>query len=185
VNRARVVTLAAAALNLAVVLLFPPFDQTLLNARVPTFAGFFPFTHSLPNGSINQSLLVLEMIVVAINAGIVWLLLGKREPPAGTPRGRYQRAVLVIVAINLVAILLFPPFEQVYAVTGAALPTFEGFYFVFGAPPGRTIVATILYLEVFLVLINGGLLWLLLRDKGAARMSADEAYRVARKMRQG
>ena len=60
--------------------------------------------------------------------------------------------------------LLFPPMENYAAITKAALPTFEGFYFVFGDKWGRNIHVPLLYLEVLCVLINTAALWLLLRE---------------------
>jgi len=42
-----------------------------------------------------------------------------------------QNATLILVALNLVVIILLPPFESVYAITKASIPTFEGFYFIF------------------------------------------------------
>jgi hypothetical protein len=74
--------------------------------------------------------------------------------------------VLWLMAINLVLILLFPPFENYYAITKAVVPSFDGFYFLFDDNAQRQIVTTLLYLEVALVLINGGLLWLLFRQAG-------------------
>ena len=64
--------------------------------------------------------------------------------------------VLGLVAVNLVLILLFPPFEYFSAITKAALPTFEGFYFLFGDNSQRQLITAILYIEVALVVINGG-----------------------------
>ena len=61
-----------------------------------------------------------------------------------------QRPILRQVAINLVLILLFPPFEYYYAISKAALPSFDGFYFVFDDNRQRQIVATLLAYGVFL-----------------------------------
>ena len=95
---------------------------------------------------------------------------------------RNQRIVLALVALNLVLMLLFPPFENFVAITKAALPTFEGFYFLFGDNSARQIVSAILYIEIALVLINGGLLWLLFRDKTAAEISADQMREMAKRL---
>ena len=90
---------------------------------------------------------------------------------------------LIVVGINLVLILLFPPFESVYAITNAALPTFEGFYFVFARQANHVLVATILYLEVFLVLINGALFWLIFRERKQLALTPEEAMKVMLEMR--
>ena len=57
--------------------------------------------------------------------------------------------------------------ENFYAVTRAALPSFDGFYFIFGEHGARTIVTQLLYLEVMFVLANGAILWLLFRKTKA------------------
>jgi hypothetical protein len=134
---------------------------------------------------VNANFLALEIIVVLINAGIALLLLRdppmrKRERPGGNRR---QRAVLALVAINLVLVLLFPPFEFFSAISKAALPTFEGFYFLFGDNSQRQLVTPILYIEVALIIINGGLLWLLLKDKTPDEASAEQIRALAQRVR--
>jgi len=136
---------------------------------------------------MNANFLALELIVVTINACIALLLL--RDPPAraatrGPSGNRRQRIVLGLVAVNLVLILLFPPFEYFSAITKAALPTFEGFYFLFGDNSQRQLVTSILYIEVALVVINGGLLWLLFKDKTREEASAEEVRAMARRIRE-
>ncbi len=79
------------------------------------------------------------------------------------------------MAANLVVLLLFPPFESVYAITQATLPTFEGLSLIFARQPNHVIVTTILYLEVFFVLLNGALFWLLFREKSPEAVSVAEA----------
>ena len=90
---------------------------------------------------------------------------------------------LIFVAINLVVILLFPPFESVFAMTNAALPTFEGFYFIFARQTNHVIVTTILYLEVILVLINGALFWLIFRERKREALTPEEAMKVMLEIR--
>ena len=95
-----------------------------------------------------------------------------------------QNATLLIVAVNLVVILLFPPFDSVFALTKATIPTFEGFYFIFARQANHVIVTTILYIEVFFVLINGAIFWLIFRDKepgGADAGRSAEAHAGMRK----
>jgi hypothetical protein len=81
---------------------------------------------------------------------------------------RLQRGVLWLVGINLVLVLLFPPFENYLAITKAMIPSFEGFYFIFADHSRRQIITSILYIEVTLVLINGALAWLLFRRRDDA-----------------
>jgi hypothetical protein len=47
------------------------------------------------------------------------------------------------------------------------LPSFDGFYFIFGDHGKRTIVTQLLYLEVIFVLTNGAIMWLLFRKTKA------------------
>jgi hypothetical protein len=62
------------------------------------------------------------------------------------------------------------------------LPTFEGFYFIFGDNPMRQIVSSILYIEVALILVNGALLWLVFRDKTEAELSAEQMRDLAKRL---
>jgi len=183
-NRQQAIAIAIAAANLILVLLFPPYDYlSFERANVPTFGGFHWFFGVHPNQAVNGDFLTLEVIVVLINTGIAWLLLRGRLTPPGLFGNRYQKAVLTLVAVNLLVILLFPPFENYLAITKAALPTFEGFYFLFGDNAQRQIVTTILYIEVALVLVNGGLLWLFFKDRGREKLSAAQIKALAGKLR--
>ena len=179
-NRGQRIALAVAAANLALILGFPPFDvYSVASLHVPVFGGFMPFTVRDPLHVVNASFLTLEVLVVLVNAAIAWLVLR----PRGGGNIHYQRAVLVGIAANLVLILLFPPFESAYALTRATLPTFEGFYLVFLQQPHHVIVTALLYLEAVLILVNGGLLWLLLRRSGRSELTPEEAFGRARKTR--
>jgi hypothetical protein len=89
----------------------------------------------------------------------------------------------MVVAVNLVVILLFPPFENYSAVTRAILPSFQGFYLIFAAPPEHIIVTTLLYIEVIFVLVNGGLLWLLFKERKLPVLTPEEALKLMRELR--
>lgn len=185
-NSAQKYALLLAAANLALVLLFPPYDYvSMLLGNVPTFDGFYFALAPEPHRVVNASFLALEVIVVLTNAGIATLLLRSSPTVAGKRSGgnARQRAVLGLVAINLIVAVLFPPFENFSAITKAALPTFEGFHFVFGDNPMRLIVTSVLYIEVALIIINGALLWLLFRDKTAAELSAEQMRELARRIK--
>ena len=185
-NTAQRIALVVTVANLALLMIFPPYDYvSLQRGNIPTFDGFYFAFGSHQNRVLNSNFLALELIVVAINAGIALLLL--RDPPLRAIRNpggnRRQRIVLGLVAVNLVLILLFPPFEYFSAITKAALPTFEGFYFLFGDNSQRQLITAILYIEVALVVINGGLLWLLFKDKTQEEVSAEEVTALARRIR--
>ncbi len=187
-NTAQKYALLVAAANLVLVLLFPPYDYvSMLLGNIPTFDGFYFVFANEPHRVVNASFLALEVIVVLTNAGIAALLL-RSSPGTTTPRSGgnpRQRAVLGLVALNLILVVLFPPFENFSAITKAALPTFEGFAFVFGDNPMRQIVTSILYIEVALILINGALLWLLFRDKTDAELSAEQMRDLASRVQAG
>ena len=185
-NNAQRIALVVAVANLVLLLIFPPYDYiSLQRGGIPTFDGFYFAFGSHQNRAVNANFLTLEVIVVLINAFIALLLL--RDPPLRQltrPGGnRKQRIVLGLVAINLVLVLLFPPFEFFGAITKAALPTFEGFYFVFADNSQRQLVAPILYIEVALIIINGALLWLAFKDKGPGEASAEQVRELAQRVR--
>lgn len=186
-NNAQRIALIVAVANLVLLSAFPPYDYvSLQHGNIPTFDGFYFAIGVHQNRILNADFLALEIIVVLINACIALMLLRTpplREPPKQPGGNRRQRTVLILVAINLVMVLLFPPFEFFSAITKAALPTFEGFYFLFGDNSQRQIVTPILYIEVALIVINGALLWLLFRDKPAGEASAEELRDLAQRIR--
>ena len=185
-NTSQRIALLAAIANLVLLALFPPYDYvSLQRGNVPTFDGFYFAFGNHPNRILNLDFLLLEVIVVLINACIAFLLL---RGPAGGGKRRLggnlrQRSVLMLVAVNLILMLLFPPFEYYSAITKAALPTFEGFYFLFGDNSQRQLVSAVLYIEVALVLINGALLWLVFRDKTPEELSAEQVRKLAQRVR--
>jgi hypothetical protein len=181
-SRAQWITMFAALLNSALVSLFPPYDYlSLQRGNVPTFAGFYWLFGGHANHVINSNFQALEFFVILINACIAWLLLNNKvESPKKTRR--WRNAVLWIVAVNLVVILLFPPFENYASITKAVLPSFEGFYFIFGDNSQRQIVTPILYIEIAFLLINGGLLLLFLKDKGKQKLSPQEIRALAQRL---
>lgn len=181
-NRTQAIALGIAALNLALLLLFPPHDYlSLQRGNIPTFDGFYWAYTALPNRVVNRDFLALELLVVIINAAIAWLLLRgpvlDRHRPGMT---RLQRGVLWVVALNLVLMLLFPPFENYSAITKAVIPTFDGFYFVFGDNSKRQVITSILYIEVTLMLINGALAWLLFRRRGDEQLTPEQMRAMAK-----
>jgi hypothetical protein len=165
-NRNQSIALAIAVANLLLMTLFPPIDQySVASSVTPVFAGFYFIAGKPLMSVINTDLLTIQVIVVLINLAIAWLLL--RDKPAGAKISSIslQNAALLFTGANLVLMLLFPPMESVFALTRAAIPTFEGFYFIFLQKPAHVIVETLLYLEIVFILVNGALLWLIFRDR--------------------
>jgi hypothetical protein len=183
-NRSQAIALAIAAINMALMLLFPPHDYlSLQRGGVATFDGFYWAFTALPNRIINRDFLTIEILVVIINTAIAWLLLRGADPARSRAgMSRLQRGVLWLVGINLVLALLFPPFENYRAITKAVIPTFEGFYFVFGDHSTRQVITSILYIEVILVLVNGALAWLLFRPRGERHLSGEEVREMAQSL---
>lgn len=178
-NRNQAIALAISAVNIVLVMLFPPFDiYSIAASKTPVFGGFHFTLNRTQYMVVNTSVLLLELFVVLINTGIAWLLLRSRKPKAAQRHVSLQNATLMLVAVNLVLIVLFPPFESVFTITKATVPTFEGFYFIFARQPNHVVVATILYLEVVFMLINGALFWLIFRESDQAQMTPDEAYKL-------
>jgi hypothetical protein len=184
VNLKQKIALWLGTFNLVAILLFPPFDSfSFADTKWPIFAGFhFRFTHE-PNEQINSDVLFLEIVVLLVNIGIAFLLLRDVKNHIVTKgRFNYQNAILLVVAANLTLIVLFPPFQFLYAVTSALLPTFQGFYFIFMAGPMMTIVTPIMYLEVVFVLFNGAVLWLLFNRVKEKELDPQEAMKLMRKL---
>ena len=169
-NNKQKIALWVGAANLAALLLFPPVDSfSYTDTKALVFAGFHFALMLSANELINGDVLFLEIVVLLVNIGVAWLLLRDDRNIFGVKRlFNLQNAILLIVAVNLTVILLFPPFEYFYAISNALLPTFQGFYFIFAAGPMLAIVTPLLYLEVMFVLFNGAVLWLLFKREKAA-----------------
>ncbi len=168
-NRYQWIAVVLAVINLVLVALFPPYDYvSAARNNVPTFDGFYWLFENVGGRQVNKNFQQIEYFVILLNAAIAWLLLNPKKAKPTSPVGEerkvdWQRVVLIGVAVNLLLVLLFPPMENFYAVTRAALPSFDGFFFLFGEHGARTIVTQLLYLEVIFVLINGAILWLLFK----------------------
>jgi hypothetical protein len=165
-NQKQAIALGLAAANIILIMLFPPFDiYSIAKSPLPVFGGFSFYPQRTEFMVVNQSLLFLELFVALMNACMALLLLREKKVRVVRPAISRQNRTLLLVAINLVAVLLFPPFESVYALLKAATPTFEGFYFVFARQEHHVLVSAVLYLEVCLILINGAIFWLIFRDR--------------------
>ena len=159
-NKFQTTLVIAAAINLLLMLLFPPYDLVgNANYNVPNFGGFLFIFGEHPNRRINANFLAIELTTVLINAAIAWLLL--RDKVRLRRRVDRQYIVLIGVILNLLLALLFPPFQDHYTASEALLPSFDGFYFVFGDNSNRVLIANMLWVEVMFILINGAMLWLL------------------------
>ena len=174
-NRYQWLTVVLGAINLALVGFFPPFDYVPpARALAPAFDGFYWAFGDQGTRVINSGFHQVELFVVCANAAIAWMLLRTRPQKDARRKVDWQKVVLLGVGLNLVLVLLFPPMQNFVAVTRAMLPSFDGFYFIFGDHANRTIVTQILYLEVIFILINGALLYLLFSKTKSDELSAEE-----------
>jgi hypothetical protein len=175
-SKTQKILLALTGFNLLIVLLFPPFDDvSVTNNGAAIFAGFLFIFNSPPNFIINSSLLYLEVAVVLINLCILWLLTTENARRQEKRKINFRKAAMGLIGFNLIGVLLFPPFEYISNMTNAIIPTFEGFYFIFSHPPYRVIVTPVLYIEVFFILINGGLMLLAFKDNSGEQVTAEQA----------
>ena len=162
-NSSQKTVVIVGAINLALMLLFPPHDSlSLWRGGTPTLDGFYFIFDRHYNKQANGDLLTLEILWLFINAAVAWLLL-QHYRPGGNIMSR-RAAVLVFAVVNLAVVLLFPPFENYVSTTRMSGTWFDGFYFAFGDKLHRRFYVPLLYIEVLWVLINGALLWLMFRE---------------------
>ena len=82
---------------------------------------------------------------------------------------RFQKIALLVAAVNLSVIFLFPPFDS-HSLGNTLVPIFAGFHPVFTRAPSETVNSSLLFLETAVVLINAGIAWLLLQpDKSGPK----------------
>ena len=174
-NKYQTTLVIAAAVNLVLMLLFPPYDYVgYSNYDVPTFAGFLFLFDDHVNRRINLNFLAIELTTVLINAAIAWMLL--RDKVRLRRRMDRQYLVLIGVILNLLLALLFPPFQDHYTASEALVPSFDGFYFIFGDNTSRVLIANMLWVEVMFILINGIVLWLLFCRPSARTLSDAQRF---------
>lgn len=176
-NRQQTAVLMVAAINLALIGLFPPYDYIPpVIGGIGAFDGFSFVAADHSNLLLNVGFLQIELGVVALNAAIAWLIASRKPAPRKAGKRDWPTIVLAVTGINLALCLLFPPMQRTSKITRALLSSFDGFYFVFGAPVDHALVTQLLWLEVIFILVNGGLLYLLC--KSSAPVVLDDAARA-------
>ncbi len=161
-NKYQRIVVIVAAVNIAIMLLFPPFlDNPLRRGVFPSFEGFYPILTMLGVKRIHSGLLTLQIMFVVINGLIAWLLLDRPPLKGVLPDFRYMRAISLFLVANLVVLLTFPPFESYPSMVKYEAPYFDGFYFAFGDKRQRNFFIPLLYLEITLVVANTLIVWLL------------------------
>jgi hypothetical protein len=162
-NRYQKAVATIAAINILLLLLFPPFlDNPIQRGVLPSFEGFYLLFMAPAGRTIDQPLLTIEILFVAINALVAWLVLNKcSDNGPRLSEIAVTRNLLLFGVVNFALIFLFPPFEP-YAslIRMIRQEGFDGFYFAFGDKRQREIFAPLLYLEVIFVTINLLATWL-------------------------
>jgi len=153
----------AAVANLALVLLFPPYDAIAIGRGVTAFDAFYFSLIPHASKTVDWNLLWLEICWILLNAAIAWALLRNYRRGQGLMSRR--NATLVFVLVNLGLMFLFPPVQNYSSALTFSGSYFDGFYFAFGDKLDRHWYLPLLYLEVFWLLINGAALWLAFRDR--------------------
>ncbi len=159
-NRFQKIVLFGGAVNLLLLLLFPPYDLVVVGRGAPMFDAFYPMFAVPPNRVISGDVLYLLVFGVLINACVAWLLLSSPKSTPGQPRFDEQAVVIVFGIVNLAIVLLFPPMEAFPFAQRITVGTFDGFYFAFGDKSRRSIFVPLLYMEVLFVLTNACAFWL-------------------------
>jgi hypothetical protein len=169
-NRYQKAIAAMAAIDLLLLLLFPPFLDNPMQRGMPrSFEGFY-FLFMAPAGHhIDEPLLSIEILFVVSNALAAWLVLSERTNPANRSNAQpyvsemaAARGLFLFGLINLSLIFLFPPFEPYSSVIRLMRQEgFDGFYFLLGDKRQRHLFLPFLYLEVIFVAVNLLTAWLM------------------------
>ena len=91
---------------------------------------------------------------------------------------KYQRLVITVAIIDLIVMILFPPFVE-RSLARHAFPSFDGFYFLLTEYGRRPIDAGLLSLELLWVSANALAAWLLLADRGNETTESKHAIGIA------
>ena len=156
----RRIILLIAALNIVLILLFPPFDTVSISRGTPRFDAFYFALGAPANKIINADLLFLQLCWVAVNVTTAWLMLGDNGPRLISARN----GAMAFTVVNLTLVLLFPPFENYSPIGRASGTHFDGFFFAFGDKAQRNVFLPLLYIEALWILINGAVSWLVLKS---------------------
>ncbi len=177
-NRFQLVIVVVAAVNILLMLLFPPLFNNPLGLLTPRgFDGFYFFFSAPPSHPIQTELLSMEILFVAANALTGWLALdgdGGGHRHAAASQQRITAGLMVFALIDFAIVGLFPPFEPYQSLVRVPPVGFDGFYFVFGDKMHRPIFTPLLYLECIVIAVDLLSVWLLLGVVGRRLSAADE-----------
>lgn len=161
-NKYQRLVIIVAAINVLIMVLFPPFtSQPLSRGMLPSFDGFYPLFSQLGHKPLYKELLTLQLMFVVINTLTAWLVLQSKKHHDDTPEFAFTQGIFWFIAINLLVIFAFPPFEPYQTLVRSDGSSFDSFYFIFGDRSKRPFFVPLLYLECVFVVINGLALLLL------------------------
>jgi hypothetical protein len=161
VNQYQKVIVVVAALNIVLLLMFPPvLGTSILRSAGHGFDSFMPLYQVLGKRQIYWDLLTIEIIFIAINALAAWLVMQHSGEKPGR-RVAFDHGLLIFGAMDLALIFCFPPFQQYSTLIRVEMPRFDGFYFLLGDKMQRHFYVPLLYLECMVILVDLLLLYLM------------------------
>jgi hypothetical protein len=173
-NQYQRVIVVVTALNVVLLLLFPPIlDTSILRGASHSFDSFSPIFAIWGTRQIYWDLLTIEIVFVVTNALAGWLVM-QHSGDRPERSANVNQGLLIFGAVDAALIFSFPPFEQYSSLIRIQIPHFDGFYFLFGDKMQRHFFVPLLYLECMLIAIDLLILYLLF---GVVRrnLSADDA----------
>lgn len=175
-NKYQSAVVLLAAVNVLLMLLFPPYLNSPLGLFSPKgFDGFYFFFSVAPGKQVHNELLSIELLFLAANALAAWLALnrgpsGGRRPLAGAD---IAAGVFVFALVDFAIVGLFPPYEAYQSLVRVPPVGFDGFHFLLGDKGHRPIYGPLLTMECCLLAADLLAAWLLLTVLGR-RLSAED-----------
>ena len=97
-NKYQRLIIIVAAMNVLLMLLFPPFaNQPLAKGMIPGLQGFYPVFMQFGKQPVFTELLTLELLFIAINTLIAWLLLNNQTRDGTLPNVGFTFGILCVV----------------------------------------------------------------------------------------
>lgn len=159
-NKYQRVVIVIAAIDVLVMLLFPPFNDTpLRKGDLPSLEGFYPLISHIGVKPLNGPLLAIQLMLVVANAMAAYLCLETRKNDE-IPTFNFTAGIAFFAAVNLATVVLFPPFQPYSSILRDVGASFDSFDFLWGNRSERPIFVPLLYLEVVFLAVNVLALWL-------------------------
>jgi hypothetical protein len=154
-NKYQRLVITVAAINVLLMVLFPPFNsQPLAKGMLPNFDGFYPLLTHIGSKQLYKELLTLQLMFVGANTLTAWLVLQNKTHHDDIPQFAFMQGIAGFLAVNLAIIFTFPPFEPYQSLLRVTGSTFDSFYFIFGDRSQRPIYTPLLYLECVFIVAN-------------------------------